>query len=91
MLQPAMISVHWYQKNPQAAVNAVLQFECIQSALKILYNYAVYHRMIVPLENLPIEEKRRLWNTVKNTPFDRKRKIIICEDLYALKEVADAL
>lgn len=75
--------------------NNISYMECLvngisfKNLLTVCYNALLRQKKIVQIEYLPIEEKQRLFEIVKefdNSTLDKEGYVLACRSLYALEQ-----
>jgi hypothetical protein len=76
-----------YQKDQQAFIDVIGNTVVPKQVITALYEMFVYRKEIEPIETLPDEEKKKIWDKAKVYTGSLEDKIMISYSIYLLESI----
>jgi hypothetical protein len=79
--------IQQYQKDQQAFIDVIGNTVVPKKVITALYEMFAYRKEIVPIENIPKEERQRIWNKAKVYKGTQDDRIMISYSIYLLESI----
>jgi hypothetical protein len=79
--------IQQYQNDQQAFIDVIGNTVVPKKVITALYEMFVYRKEIEPIENIPKEERQRIWNKAKVYKGTQDDSIMISYSIYLLESI----